>query len=171
MLRLINPRLDWDKRIHEVIGNAKKFRSLTVLSGFNVVTDYIARVKPEKITAVWKALPEEERKKVLVKSGDGVRHVSNHVDFLASLIYGLRSGKAAHLVASPEALKWVHDWNGEPDERRLGGQPSLMAVQLQELGANNIIYPAWLSVGHGQLTAKQDRLCCWRPTPAVELPL
>lgn len=175
MLRLINPREDWNERIKTVVSGAKKLRKLRALSAFNVVTDYVAHLDPEKLSHQLQKHPENVRKKIHSQSLEDVRHASDEAAALASLVHGLRSGKATRTVASPEALKSLHDAFGEPKEKRIGGQGALMALQMRELGAKSLLYPAWLSVEQAQLlpddigipVAKKKAVKIVKPTKAA----
>ena len=151
MLRDINPRQDWNDRIKTIVSGAKKLKKLRALAAFNVVTDYVAHLDVARLSSELAKLPEEKRKKVLEKSHDEARHVEHPADVMAALLHGLRTGKASRVVASAEALKWLHDVFGEPKEKRIGGQAALMAIQLRELGSKSHLYPAWLSVEQAQL--------------------
>lgn len=151
MLREIQPRSDWNLRIQHVVREAKKLKKSRILTAFNAVTDYIKHVEPATIHAAFAKLDAAHKTKVLEKSQGDVKHLDTPVDFLAALIHCMRIGKASRIVASPTLLKWLDDTFGNPDERRLGGQAALMAVQLKQLGADASLYPAFLSVDQAKL--------------------
>jgi len=151
MLREIQPRSDWNLRIQQVVKEAKKLKKIRVLTAFNAVTDYIKHVEPAKVHAAFSKLDAAHQTKTMDKSQGDVKHLDTPVEFLAALIHGMRIGKASRIVASPMLLKWLDDSFGNPDERRLGGQAALMAVQLKQLGADASLYPAFLSVDQAKL--------------------
>ncbi|MBI2446152.1 hypothetical protein HYV43_07225 [Candidatus Micrarchaeota archaeon] len=161
MLREIQPRNDWNLRIMQSVKEAKKLKKIRVLTAFNAVTDYIKHVDSAAVQAAFSKLDEPHRAKVLEKSQGDVKHLDTPVEFLAALIHAMRIGKASRIVASPTLLKWLDDTFGNPDERRLGGQAALMAVQLKQLGAEASIYPAFLSVDQAKLLEGQVKV----PTP------
>ncbi len=151
MLREIQPRSDWNLRIQHVVKSAKKLKKIRVLTAFNAVTDYIKHVEPSKVQAAFAKLDAAHQVKAMDKSQGDVKHLDTPTEFLAALMHGMRIGKASRIVASPTLLKWLDDTFGNPDERRLGGQAALMAVQLKQLGADASLYPAFLSVDQAKL--------------------
>ena len=140
MLRDINPRQDWNDRIKTIVSGAKKLKKLRALAAFNVVTDYVAHLDVARLSSELAKLPEEKRKKVLEKSHDEARHVEHPADVMAALLHGLRTGKASRVVASAEALKWLHDVFGEPKEKRIGGQAALL-IQSSDICSTRLPFP------------------------------
>ncbi|MDP2717978.1 MAG: ADP-dependent glucokinase/phosphofructokinase, partial [Candidatus Micrarchaeota archaeon] len=175
MLRSIQPRQDWNQRVHHVLKDGPKLKKLRVLTAFNAVTDYILQVNPQAVETAFLALDEAKRKKVLEKSHADSGHLAQPTEFLSQLIYCMRIGKAARAVASPETLKWLEDAFGQPKEKRLGGQAALMAAQLAQLGAKTYVYPALLSVdqaklleGHGAVpVVRKKKLSFSKPLKAA----
>ncbi len=151
MLREIQPRNDWNLRVLQSMKDAKKLKKIRVLTAFNAVTDYIKHVPPATVQSAFSKLDAAHQAKAMEKSQGDVKHLDNPVEFFAALIHAMRIGKASRIVASPTLLKWLDDTFGQPDERRLGGQAALMAVQLKALGADASIYPAFLSVDQAKL--------------------
>ena len=174
---LDNPKQEWNKRIGEVARLVPKLAKLRVIAAFNSNIDYIKTIDPQQVTDLIASRDAKDLEAIKDTSEFlDLKKASSEKEFLGTLAYSMRFGKATRIVGSHQLFTWLNSFFGKPDEKKLGGQAALMASQLRQLGAKTSIYLSALSIDQARLldsslqvpVAVKKKLSFKKPLQAVD---
>ncbi|MFA4946081.1 MAG: ADP-dependent glucokinase/phosphofructokinase [Candidatus Micrarchaeia archaeon] len=122
---------------------------LSVLCAFNSVVDRVKRVRRADLAALEASLSPVERARargLAERDYFPLGSVDSPWEAFACLSWSMSRGEAAYASISPAASAWLARALGAGNWcERLGGQASLMAENLAELGCSSAVYPVLLS--------------------------
>ncbi|MFH1056238.1 MAG: ADP-dependent glucokinase/phosphofructokinase [Candidatus Micrarchaeota archaeon] len=150
----------WNKRFQET----KTAKLAKALVAFNANVDAVVLGLHQPAKALH-GFMKEELESVEKQSESEPKEIRDEIDFFASLLHCIKTGKALHLHATQGVFDWFEK-AFKPDERRMGGQAGIMANQLSAFHDFVLAYSALLSPAQASFF---DQNVCFPTTSGKKL--
>ncbi|WP_456472566.1 ADP-specific phosphofructokinase [Methanocaldococcus sp.] len=118
----------------------EKIKNIKLLTAYNANIDAIKHVDEEFINSLIKKYSPEEIKE---RIEEYPREINDELDFIARLIYSIKTGKPAEVPLKNEELNKFFD-SFKYEEERIGGQAGIVANLMATLRLKKIIFYTYL---------------------------